>query len=392
MVFLTLLKRRLGFKAGEDIRLKVKVLDLLARPVYLYTIYSVWFQMVTEVLPYHYTDSVRYHVTFITVVCLEMMLNWFCVRRVESRFTPDSININGLKNDSSLYKGVRSDSSYTGDSSLFEGVRSGSSYTGDSWQDKIIFPSEKPYSFEKVALNDFCKSDENGSSNVSWDPAFQNQYLLKTNPTAPPKKSYWSWKHCEKCGVMKPPRCHHCLLCGTCVLKRDHHCYFVGKCIGLRNQRHFIVFCAWASVGTIYASAHFINYFYTFHWSELRIWDLYAPMTMIRCLLGFTSFYHTHVILTLTFLILFVIVSTGFFLSQAELIFLGITTFERKPIDGGKTKIVDTRSLKERILSVFGAYWTLNFLLPIHFLFPPMEDGVNWVHVKIVPAERKMHV
>ncbi|KAK3609710.1 hypothetical protein CHS0354_011398 [Potamilus streckersoni] len=376
MVFLTILKSRLGFKAGEDVRLKVKVLNLLACPVYLYTISSVWFYMVTEVLPYHYTDAIRYHMTFITVVCLEMMLNWFCIRRVESSFTSNSINKIGLKYDSSLYKGVRPDSPYTSESN----------------QDKNVFPSEESYSLENMSLKDFCRSGEDGSSNVSLDPVFQNQYLFKTSTTTPPKRSYWSWKHCEKCGVMKPPRCNHCFLCGACVLKRDHHCYFVGKCVGLRNQRHFIVFCAWASVGTIYASVHFINYFYKFHWPELRIWDLYAPMTMIRCLLGFTSFFHTQVILTLTFLILFVIVSTGFFLSQAELIFLGITTFERKPIDGGKVKIVDTRSLKERITSVFGAYWTLNFLLPLHFLFPPLEDGVNWVHIKIVPTERKMHV
>ena len=46
-----------------------------------------------------------------------------------------------------------------------------------------------------------------------------------------------SWRYCEKCGDICPPRSHHCPLCDVCVLRRDHHCWFAGCCVGISNHR-----------------------------------------------------------------------------------------------------------------------------------------------------------
>ena len=46
-----------------------------------------------------------------------------------------------------------------------------------------------------------------------------------------------SWRYCEKCGEICPPRSHHCPLCDVCVLRRDHHCWFAGCCVGISNHR-----------------------------------------------------------------------------------------------------------------------------------------------------------
>ena len=37
-----------------------------------------------------------------------------------------------------------------------------------------------------------------------------------------------SWKYCNACQIMAPPRSHHCKICNKCVLKRDHHCFLTG--------------------------------------------------------------------------------------------------------------------------------------------------------------------
>ena len=41
-----------------------------------------------------------------------------------------------------------------------------------------------------------------------------------------PKVRLSQMKHCQKCGDLKPERCHHCSTCKQCCLKFDHHCLF----------------------------------------------------------------------------------------------------------------------------------------------------------------------
>ncbi|KAI0004627.1 zf-DHHC-domain-containing protein [Russula compacta] len=56
---------------------------------------------------------------------------------------------------------------------------------------------------------------------------------------------------CPKCQEAKPERTHHCRVCNRCVLKYDHHCPVrINQCVGLHNERHFVMFMAYATIAT----------------------------------------------------------------------------------------------------------------------------------------------
>lgn len=64
-----------------------------------------------------------------------------------------------------------------------------------------------------------------------------------------------TWRFCQKCKQLKPPRAHHCSVCDRCVLKMDHHCPWVGGCVGFNNHKFFLQFLVYTSTGCLYAAA-----------------------------------------------------------------------------------------------------------------------------------------
>jgi hypothetical protein len=47
----------------------------------------------------------------------------------------------------------------------------------------------------------------------------------------------------------KPERTHHCSVCDTCILKFDHHCPWLNQCVGIGNERYFVLFMVWLTIG-----------------------------------------------------------------------------------------------------------------------------------------------
>ncbi|KAL3890921.1 hypothetical protein ACJMK2_003192 [Sinanodonta woodiana] len=311
-------KKRVRFRIRDGTDLESEILNIIAGPIYLYTILSVWVLMMFEVIPYFYISTCLLHRCFITTVLVEMMSNWLCMMYVSNKFSP------GLAQDRCM-----------------DDIKN-------------------------------IKHSNNGLLPQTEAASVANK-----------QKLYWYWRPCLSCNISRPPRCYHCPMCYTCILKRDHHCFFARSCIGLHNQRHFIVFLAWASLGTTYSALHFVYYFLKVYWSHVSILDLFAPFTLIRWIFGYSSLYLTHTMLTATFMIFFILLSTTFLINQVELIAKGITTFESKVIDRGKVKVTDSRNLNDKIRAVFGSYWALNFLVPLHLIFRPVEDPLNWPSIKI---------
>lgn len=216
-----------------------------------------------------------------------------------------------------------------------------------------------------------------------FHPESQQNSIPKDAASTSFRQSYWEWKPCLTCNFMRPPRCHHCDLCKKCVLKRDHHCFFAGACVGLRNQRYFIVFCVWASVATADATYHSYGYFANEIWEEMSFLDLLAPIAVLRWILGYISLKVSLLICLETFLVYFLLLSTNFAAEHYDLIHNGLTSFENEKLNTARLRITDTRNLSNKLRAVFGQYWALNFLIPLHFFFEPCEDPVNWPKLKI---------
>lgn len=189
---------------------------------------------------------------------------------------------------------------------------------------------------------------------------------------------YWAWKPCVICQCQRPPRAHHCPLCNTCVLKRDHHCFFTGSCVGLRNQRHFVVFSFWAASATCYCMLHSLIYLVVEFLPEHMFWDLFLPVTVVRCALGYVAGLSVAMIFLLYSLFFFCLTSVGFFVEQMKCIVRGVTSFE---VDNN-IKVTNCNSRADNIRGVFGDRWLWNFLCPMHHVCPTQDDGVAWKYIK----------
>lgn len=61
-----------------------------------------------------------------------------------------------------------------------------------------------------------------------------------------------TWRYCQICRGLKPPRCHHCSSCGECYYKLCHHCPALGKCVGRDNYPFFFRFLISAWFGSLF--------------------------------------------------------------------------------------------------------------------------------------------
>ena len=325
-----------------------KLLDKTGQFCYIFGLFGVASWGIMFVIPYIYSDFNASYKTsaqgFVMFCVLQIMINWLCMRMVTSAYVP-------------VLHGAKPDDLEIGEH---------------------ISKLEKQNGFDHTVT----LSLEDSQSLVKRNIVYVATEMPKSN-TEPPKRAafpYWSWAPCLRCNRPRPPRCHHCSICNVCVLKRDHHCFIAGACIGYRNLRHFTVFLFWAVVGTTFGTIHLLPYLYYYLSTqpELGYIDIILPVVLIRAVLRMVGWLDALLIVLSYILICYNIWSVSFLKELTEWIREGKTSFEKTL----KLKVYDTRSLRDKSRSVFGHYWIFNFIVPLHFIFEPIEDPINWPYIK----------
>ncbi|XP_070208913.1 palmitoyltransferase ZDHHC22-like isoform X2 [Littorina saxatilis] len=326
------------------------------------------------VVPVLYQDALEsdllFHRCLMVLMYLEMMANWLCIRYVDSsyftylrkRWAKSGDRTSGAD---SFRNG--------GPSSVVNFNNSGGS--GNRGESRGGGGGGVPSSGGGGGGGGFGGAGSyRGNGELPWKPNF--------NPARQTSYPYWSWVPCYVCEIMRPPRCHHCTICQTCVLKRDHHCFFAGNCVGWRNQRHFFVFVVWAFISICYAGYNSYYYLFSELWPVMRWFDLFLPVTLGRCVLGYIPGLVAFCVLIGTLLIYFLLLSFGFVQEHLLLVLKGVTSFETTSLK--KTiEIKDTRGFAAKFRAVLGKYWLLNLLFPFHMVFDAVEDPENWPTIKV---------
>ncbi|EFO82313.1 hypothetical protein CRE_00794 [Caenorhabditis remanei] len=152
-------------------------------------------------------------------------------------------------------------------------------------------------------------------------------------------------KFCFQCNKEAPQRSHHCPLCKMCVLRKDHHCFITGACVGLGNQRYFMVFLFWCSIGLIIAMPHLFFYMNTqiAYWSVLLssghleyfifrypfgFLHYIGPVAVLRWMFGYVPFAHACFSTLFSFAGASLITAGGFFCLQVWYTTQGYTMYE----------------------------------------------------------------
>ncbi|GFO26286.1 palmitoyltransferase [Plakobranchus ocellatus] len=434
-------------------------INRVAVPIFLFTVTASYKIGFVDVMPLMYANNdhvILLQRCLISLIFLEMMVNWLGIRYVDSTFPRylrlhgppphERLHAKGISDSRAFAPGQDKDTSMshvaikpvgeTGDFSERRhdpiGTMSRSAFRADTLSlkeevdlaneqmdmrnnqinarsiDDLLNPSHKrspvpPYSPRERDLSSpsslFSTQDasehnmvKNGTAGNPEDKNMtlaNNSSLTSPTPVITTKGNvvtqaypYWSWVPCYPCGRARPPRCHHCPLCKTCVLKRDHHCFFAGNCVGYRNHKFFYIFLLWAWFGAMYATIHGFPYIGFFLWSDMTYMDVLFPVAIVRFLLGYIPFQAALSVTTLTLLVYFDILAGTFIFAHAWLISRGLTSFE-KAFLSHSLEIKDTRSLRQKIQSVFGPYWLASFFLPVHFWTEPREDPVLWPDIQV---------
>lgn len=315
----------------------------------------------TYILPALYPDSpviLLFNQVICYVILIEMIIHWCFLRCVKSPFNPQQHQQYMAEHTQEVQHG--------GFEINMNDIKKSSGNQGQ-------------YTLPKSSIqNSVNKNLMNGTLYVVEADQKTDNTPDKTTPVRRLVYPYWSWKPCIICQSPRPPRAHHCPICGTCVLKRDHHCFFSGSCVGLRNQRYFVSFVFWGTLATVYCFIQALVFFFTVYTQHGPWYDILMPVAVFRwCRSSVTSF--DLLLLVLLYSVTwFCLTSLGFLREQVNCVKRGITSFEQDT----HIKITNTNQCTDNIRAVFGDYWMLSVLAPLHWLFPCADDGVCWPNVK----------
>lgn len=318
-----------------------EVLNCIAPFSYMFALFGIAGWGILRAIPYLYSDYDIWMTTAVQCIgwflAVELFINWLCLRFVGSTYDP-----------------------------AIHGAPSVLLNTGiPVYEENEYYNIHKP---RKDATSVRVNSNYLDNTNME---------ITNTRPHSLVDKSvmgYFTWTHCIPCNRPNPPRAHHCVLCNTCILKRDHHCYVAATCVGYRNLRYFSTFLFYAVLATIFAMVHALPYAYYKVIPNVVFYDLFYPITIVRGILGYVGFRDFFLIILGWMLLIYLIFSSYSLFQVYKWITTGNTSFELN----NNMDIYDSRNLSGKVRAVYGHYWLWNFLLPMHFIFEPIDDPIRW--------------
>ena len=171
-----------------------------------------------------------------------------------------------------------------------------------------------------------------------------------------------------------PPRAFHCSFCGKCMLKRVHHCFLTGSCIGFYNHRHFVTFCLWSSIGSVYCmylQLSFLNMDLPLNTTNFITYI--PPVTLHQLIMGNITIGQACVVAHFFVCAPVFLVALFFFFWHLLFVFEGVTKYEAY-----HNQFAYKRSKLENINSVFGSLLYIPLLIIFPFKLPQSGDGIQW--------------
>lgn len=196
-----------------------------------------------------------------------------------------------------------------------------------------------------------------------------------------------SWKFCEVCECITPPRSWHCNVCEKCILKRDHHCNFIACCIGHYNHRYFIAFLMYLSISTLYCS--YFNAYYLWRFTTLKsiygFLKLIFPLAVFVFGSDFSQMQFNRLICVITIVGMFAAITV--FVYNLTNVMQGVTMYEK----GKKINDYNLGDTVENMKQVFGKRWYLIWISPfIESKLP--HDGIHWDKLKCLSEKYKWFI
>lgn len=236
--------------------------------------------------------------------------------------------------------------------------------------------SEHSFGSYFTSQNNF--SGYNDISQESSYGRFDSKLSLSNGVMADPTEGVTTRPKCKDCNTLVPARAKHCPICQQCILKRDHHCFFVGCCIGYHNQRFFIKFCLYTSVGEIFNSVVTFMYLKQHTLGESTGWGYLVyllPVLLFVWFLGGVSGSTLGMMVLLYWSVLTAIICAYFFCVQVNLVYHGQTQYEHL-----KGMRIYQGTVRENMISVFGRCWLIGLIIPAPFL-GYQGSGADWRHL-----------
>ncbi|CAH2991913.1 unnamed protein product [Chilo suppressalis] len=182
-------------------------------------------------------------------------------------------------------------------------------------------------------------------------------------------------RYCVCCKLEQPRKSFHCETCGVCILRRDHHCFFFSRCIGLNNQRYYIMYLTYISIGLIYST--YYDYFFV-----SSMYDSYDfIIALLRVFNPLVSFISTEpvgirdlYVLFFDLNVIFIFWATTVLWFHVKNMMMGITAYEHKKIIRS-----DMTKWNENLLNVFGKRWYWAVLWP--FVESPLPRSNNFSRI-----------